>query len=367
MDGCAASGIQVLDDYELLEEMMSGLMCCDQKYRPTNYWSHYQKEFMPELRREGLRDYRRRQNSLLASFGATDRLVRPTVTSTSFLRIGWIMRNLLHLLQERLHAISSGVTEVVPSEFSSYFYWQTRKKFEDVGLDIRKCPTSAYGNPEDLSVIEGGCWSTMHLQYCSMVADALRHITVGNDVIFCELGTGMGRNCEVLAHLFKNGTFFLFDIPPQLYVANQYLQKVFPNRVVPYRDAVKALPGRNGSLPESLKGKIIIQPSWRMPDWANTKIDVFWNSASFQEMEPDVVENYIGLVKKMYPEWVYINALPQGNFLNDGRSDVGGCLKQVSEECFMKALDAGYSLERVYFTDYFLRNRDYKSYIFKKR
>ncbi|EMO77948.1 sugar O-methyltransferase domain protein [Leptospira kirschneri str. 200801925] len=48
----------------------------------------------------------------------------------------------------------------------------------------------------------------------------------------------------------------------------------------------------------SKKGKVLFFGNWRFPILKNMKIDLFWNAASFQEMEPDVVSNYLSIVNE---------------------------------------------------------------------
>lgn len=63
---------QVADDFELLELMLDDIKKSPKEYQPTNYWTVYEKRFLPELFEQGLKDFRRRRNSILSSFGATD-------------------------------------------------------------------------------------------------------------------------------------------------------------------------------------------------------------------------------------------------------------------------------------------------------
>ena len=252
------------------------------------------------------------------------------------------------------------VPDLPLQSMTSWLYRHARRRFEEAGLDLTKCPTTPYGNPEDLVEIDGKYWSTTHLQYCVMLADAARFIPFKHDSVVCELGTGMGRNIEIMAHLFPNATFLVFDIPPQLYVAHQYLLKVFGSRVIGYREAKGSLPG---VLP---RGKIIILPTSRMPAWASTKIDVFWNSASFQEMEPAVVSNYLTLVLRMRPDWIYINAMPKGVNWEYWKPRTGGTQAPVREACYTDALHEQYALRQTYDTDYFFKtDEEYKSYVFE--
>ena len=48
--------------------------------RPTNYWSNCRNRFLRELRKQGLKDFRRRKDSVLESFGAVDLDPYPSFT-----------------------------------------------------------------------------------------------------------------------------------------------------------------------------------------------------------------------------------------------------------------------------------------------
>ncbi|HET6460176.1 MAG TPA: putative sugar O-methyltransferase [Syntrophales bacterium] len=222
---------------------------------------------------------------------------------------------------------------------------------------------SLYGNPEGCVNITDEYFSVNHLPSCKMYIDSARHINFGGRSIYCEIGAGLGRQIEVIAGINPKMTVLLFEIPPQLYVANQYLKKVFGERVIEYDDGIKLSPGNL----QDIEGKIVILPTWKIPDWAETKIDIFWNSASFQEMEPDVVENYLSYVKSMNPEWIYINAVPWGKSWGEWKPGMGGSKLTVTEEVYFNALLSRYLLQTKYPTHYFLSKRKYQSYIFRRQ
>ena len=68
--------MQVAVDSDLLKTMMKDTSASSDLYKPTNYWSTYEAQFLPELNKYGLHDFRRRKNSVLSSFGATDYVLR---------------------------------------------------------------------------------------------------------------------------------------------------------------------------------------------------------------------------------------------------------------------------------------------------
>jgi hypothetical protein len=45
------------------------------------------------------------------------------------------------------------------------------------------------------------------------------------------------------------------------------------------------------------KGRIHLLGNWKFPLIAGRDIDLFWNAASFGEMEPEVVQNYLSQVR----------------------------------------------------------------------
>ena len=63
---------QVSDDAGLLKLMMDDMAAAPELYRPGNYWKNYENLFVPEIANLGLRDFRRRRDSVLTTFGATD-------------------------------------------------------------------------------------------------------------------------------------------------------------------------------------------------------------------------------------------------------------------------------------------------------
>lgn len=357
--------IQIMDDQALLELMLSDMKQCEDCFKPTHFWQYYEKRSLSELKTKGLKDFRRSRNNALRSFGAVDLFYQPYWTKWEMLRNWKIVQKLINWLfpnNPSLH-INSLLRNIV----AEHHYWRVKDKYNQIKMDIRNCPTSYFGNPEGIVQIEGKPWTATHLEYCSLFADAARYISFRPNGVFCELGTGMARNIEMLASLFEGATFIVFDIPPQLYVANQYLVKVFGSRVVEYEDA-NLIDPTNDDHSNIIKGKIVIQPTWRMPLWASTKIDIFWNSASFQEMEPEIVSNYLILVKKMCPEYIYINAMPAGNY-HPGEALKGGLgtIKPVLENYYFEYLRDSYVLNTTYNTDHLDSLTDHRSYIFKRK
>lgn len=359
--------LNVPDDFHLLDQMMHDLEKAPAEFKPTNYWKFYERRFVPELKKRGLKDFRRRKFSVLDSFGATDHFLKGCLSFRTPFRGHHRIAALLNHLLDRLPMVQNGLTDSSGEWITEFLYRYVKGKFERAGLDLSQCPTSPIGRPEDLVEIENGLWSSKHLNFCSIFADVAMRIPIQNDWVVCELGSGLGRNAEIMARLYKDMTLLLFDIPPQLYTANQYLKALFGDRVLPYKEALEISTNDPQKALEKIRGKICLLPTWKLPEWSHCKIDLFFNSESFQEMEREVVKNYLLLVQKMQPGYIYINAYPDGARWYTSAKLGGGQETPVSEDCYTVFLQETYELTEKYCTDKLLRRADYRSYIFKKR
>lgn len=333
---------QVPDDLEILHHMLEMTENADAKLRPTNYWLNYRKRFLAELHKKGLKDFRQRHDSVLSSFGAVDIDPYPSV-SVTLPKGGGFLGRLITRTIEKTPGVSLNISGLSTEALVEYGYWRTRQAFAEKELDIRACQTDRIGNPVDVYEIDGSLWSIAQLRDCTTYLGFVGEVSVPDDGIVCELGPGLGRTAGIMASYHPEQTLILFDIPPQLYVSNQYLKKRFGDRVVAYDRAIEIDMKGKKHLPDEYRGKIIILPTAKMPEWSDLKIDLFWNSASFQEMETDVVENYLGLVKKMAPEAIFISASPGGNFLGSAGQG-GGILEIMPSSLYADCLEGDYNL-----------------------
>lgn len=247
----------MLDDKALLGLMMEDYRSCDASYRWTNYWSGKCQLLLDFLQATGLQDFRRNRDpkgtggAVLASFGAVD--LNPASPPDS--------------MYERAEGFGRKAGAV----------------------PLQSLSVSQVGSPEVFSIGNGTfsySWLNFYIRYAYV-----RQFFAFGDCTIVEIGSGSGKQAELLKKAHPGATILLFDIPPQLYVANQYLKSVFPGEVVDYsrtREITRAA--------EIEKGKIHLFPNWKIGIAAEIDIDLFWNAASFQEMEPETVKHYLQYV-----------------------------------------------------------------------
>jgi putative sugar O-methyltransferase len=347
--------MQVVDKPELLDLMLQDLRRAPEEYRPTNFWEVHARNFLPELTRLGLRDFRRRKNSVLGSFGATDpeplqidfrhsvavsnRLTRQLPFHDRMLRA---LNSLAHRrpvsdaglkrLQRVLPVRTSVYYEITPDDLRQMAYDYVRARAEKAGArPIHELEVSLAGNPEDVFEIEGRTYTMATFFYYLHYVYARQFIDFDGVKVFVELGSGMGKQVEVIRKLHPNVCFLLFDIPPQLYVGERYLDTVFPGDVVSYATT------RDLSVPPAIEpGKIFMFGAWQFPLLERQRIDLFWNAASFQEMEPNVVANYLRTVNGQ-ADAVFLHEIMHGQELAT-RKGAGGVLQQTTLEHYRRGL-----------------------------
>jgi putative sugar O-methyltransferase len=336
--------MQVSDDPQLLKLMLEDTAHAPDIYKPTNYWAVFEKKFLPELQKLGLHDFRRRKNSVLSRFWAPDLspsfsqidLFKSRIFSNRITRrIPFWSRFLkfqMYLLNKILPISTTLPYGLDIEDLKQLVYEFARMQGEKVGAKlIDEFEASLVGNPEDIIKIGEKVYTMYILDYYCRYVYCCNYIDFDDIQVMVELGSGSGKQIEVIKKLHPNICFLLFDIPPQLYVCEQYLSAVFPDSVVSYRDT-KIL----DSIPEIRKGKIFIFGNWKFPILEKVKIDLFWNAKSFQEMELEVVANYLKYINKQ-ANAVFLQEVMGGAKIANKKGDPG-VLKQTKLEDYKNGL-----------------------------
>jgi putative sugar O-methyltransferase len=331
---------QASDDFELLELMMADLRSAPAEFSPTNYWAVYERRFLPQLRASGLVDFRRRGDAVFRSFGAVD-FVHPVAE----LRLHdsrvfrsppaqWLpgIQSLAVKLDQLLSRYIRTLDGLDPEAYVRLGYHFAEAYAKNThARPINQLSMSLVGNPDNVVDIEGRSYTRQTIQYYLQYAYISRFVDFESLETVAELGSGMGRQTEIFSKLHPNVTYLLFDLPPQIYVAEQYLKAVFPDRVVSYRQT------RDWTSIDALKpGQIVILGNHQFPLVAKRPIDLFWNSASFHEMEPDIVRHYLGFVDAT-TRWVYLSENLKGGVKAKQEGNLG-ILNVTTRDDYLSAL-----------------------------
>lgn len=136
-----------------------------------------------------------------------------------------------------------------------------------------------------------------------------------------EIGGGYGTLGEILLKARDDGFYVNVDIPPVAAISTYYLQQVFGTEsVLTYSDSRKLDTIDLDDL--KTRYKAVVLCPWQLPKLTG-QVDLFANFMSFQEMEPDVVRNYIKVVQPLVSGYALIRNSALGKKLAKGVGDVG--------------------------------------------
>ena len=175
---------------------------------------------------------------------------------------------------------------------------------------------SSVGRPKEHFKFGGNYFSRSSLNYL-LGLSYLKQIApdfVPKKVL--EIGGGFGTLGEII---FKsNITDFKYidlDLPPMFLIAQEYLKSSIKKNEFFFIDYFNE--------PEELDVEKLPQISC-LPNWyikrLRGKIDLFVNFISFQEMEPEIVENYVNQVLQLKPRFVLLRNLREGKQVSQNGS-----------------------------------------------
>jgi putative sugar O-methyltransferase len=287
--------MEIIDDTPLMELMIDDLKKAPEIYRPTVYWARFQEDLAEELRQKGLKDFRRRKESHLDRFGAVD--IDP-VWDFLYNTKDNVLIPLQMALKLRL--------KFAKNEKRDRYDIARKYGEERNARPLSSLQASEVGNPEDIFDVERRKYTTHLLTKYVEYAYASKFLNFDKINTVMEIGAGAGKQVEVLRKLHPHLCFYLFDIAPEQYVCQQYLSALFPNDVISYRDTRQMT-----EMPTAEKGKIFIFGNWKLPSIKNLEYDLFWNSASLDETELPVAQNYLSFVNKQ-ARYIYLKMTMKG-------------------------------------------------------
>lgn len=250
------STVQLTEWSALTERTLAEVKTCAPVYRPTNFWDFGLDKILHDLDTLGLEKFK----------------TWPTSGVWFYPRYG---SGLTGVFEARRDFDVAGVRW-------NHERWPAN--LDDFGESPVGTPPQAY----QLSQTEGVTFGRPYLNYLIVMAALSNHVDTPPKS-FLEIGGGFGVLGEIVLSRDPEARYVDIDIPPLVTVSSYYLTELFGrDRVQVYDDSIAA------TGPIEVKRSAVV-PSWRIED-VEGDFDVFVNSFSFQEMEPEVVDNYIETV-----------------------------------------------------------------------
>lgn len=268
---------------DLTERTLREIEGVNEQFRPTNFWGPGLRELLHDLQERGLEEFKRWPTASFWFYPLYGDGYSPAL-SEELLDVARTSREGVN--PGYFRAALSGSRDAWRDHDVASAWWNT----ERWPFDLRSHGESRVGRPpqafpvtkDDSAVTVGRAYNN----YLLVLAALSQHVDAPPSS-FLEIGGGFGALGEILMSRDENVRYVDADIPPLLTVASWYLTELVGDRVTTYLDRPDA-----GPLTVPNSGVV---PNYRLPD-LEEDFEVFVNSFSFQEMEPDVVENYVDLV-----------------------------------------------------------------------
>lgn len=292
--------------YPLLNLMLQDMSLQSELYRPTTFWECGLKVIIDELEENDVKDFRSltmTRNYFVPGYSAIEYLENPTKYDAVIDEFDTLVAD--KRFTTRLQRVFTGYN----GAFNDYRVLQASNRNTIPYTD--KVSESSVGNPIEQHIFDNRNFSRSFLNYLLGLNFLKQNVDTSNIKTVMEIGGGFGTLGEILLGDERNEAFYVnADIPPVSFVSSYYLKEVFGKDAI--ADYVDLRDLETLDIPTLQKQyKALNITSWQVPKLQG-KIDLFVNFISFQEMEPEVVENYCKYVDNLKPQYILLRNMLEG-------------------------------------------------------
>ena len=313
-----------------LDQLVEAYRAAPEIYQVGRYWKAYEDKVIEEVKKADLQQLRSGAYPIFGTFGFSESIYHYNQKMSLPVKLAKKAIRSLFITKRALLPYSLRLEDIRHMAFINCV-----NQGNIAGLkSIRDIETSRFGNPSDLFEMEGKQYTMQFLNFYLRLCFAQKHLQLQGDETIIELGTGSGFQTEILKKVFPDLTILCFDLPYTLTLCEEYMTQTFGKSEVV--GSLETLSWQN--LNSLKKGKIHMIGNWKFPIIKSMPHHVFWNAASFGEMEPHIVQNYLSYV---LGSCSYVFLL-QANKGKESTSNTG-VQKPILFEDYMNYLD-GYKL-----------------------
>jgi len=288
---------------EMIALANSKMASVDQVYRPTTFWEQACLNIASALEAEGIENFRHSNIALdyfVPTYGSPGNSISANSNSA-----------LLNVATDELSGKALiAAKSFLSGELLAYADFRTFIAGDNPSQlpNLQKFSESSCGLPVEHFEFENRFYSRSSLNYLLGLVFLKKHI--GNFIpkTILEIGGGFGTLGEIYAASNVDDFRYInIDVPPMNFVSEYYLRQSNPGiPVAGFVDYINEHKIHIDELPplNSLS-------SWQIANLQG-EVDLFVNFISFQEMEPEVVDNYLAQVSRLKAKWVLLRNLREG-------------------------------------------------------
>ncbi|OFZ11405.1 MAG: hypothetical protein A3D92_13445 [Bacteroidetes bacterium RIFCSPHIGHO2_02_FULL_44_7] len=257
-------------------------------FQAGRYWKNYEQKIIAEIEKADFNQLRSGAYSIFGTFGFSESVYHYRSNMPIHLKLMKKAVRALFITNKSSLPYSLNLKDIREMAYKNCELQGELAKI----TPISEIETSTFGNPSDLFEINGKKYTMQFLNFYIRLCFAQRQIGLKGTETIVELGSGSGFQVEVLKKVFPDLTILCFDLPYPLVLCEKYLSKSLGEQNIV--ESMKTIHWKD--LKDVEKGKVHMLGNWQFPLLKEFKFDIFWNAASFGEMEPAIVKNYLSYV-----------------------------------------------------------------------
>lgn len=281
--------------FELLNQMLHDMGSAAPLYQPTNYWRQLIPFIVEDIKFFGFENFR---------------------DTDTFIHI-WGNVGGLREFKNQYEVFKSHNDHNKPPNFDEF-------------------SESLVGCPCQYLQFDGRFFTMTSLNYLRGLAFLKKHVDTSKIQRVLEIGGGYGCLGEIFLKS-KPGPYFYvnIDIPPVAALSTFYLQSVFgKDKILDYSQS-KDLPQLDvDELSQTYRGMVLCP--WQLPKLKGN-FQLAANFISFQEMEPEVVQNYLSFISTLVTDYVLLRNSRYGK-PKSNQPGQAGVLKPVMRQDYLDGL-----------------------------
>lgn len=276
-------------------------------YQPGVFWKEASKDMIAQFNEQGVEHFRQLSASLnffVPTYGYPgNALSEQTIQAWQ----AWLSEQDLPSKQNSY--ISQHITGY-NSALADYRTLAASEFGAQASPNLMAFSESQVGDPIEQFEIEGKDFSRSALNYLIGLSFLKKHIDFNNIKTVMEIGGGFGTLGEILYKTLPDRRYIDIDIPPTLCCSSYYLQKVMGEEAITTYEQT----AHSDTIEINQLKQVSVLPSWQI-EQLQGKVDLFVNFISFQEMEPDIVQNYLCHVSRLRADWILLRNMREGKQL----------------------------------------------------
>lgn len=301
-------------------------------YQPTIFWKKLTYSFFKIFYKKGINNFR------------SDKLANDFFVPLFHLKRDRLARKVETFVKKQKKKSFKVATEIlkqIEGHNQAFSDYRTFKAADDPLKPpyIHLFSENKIGKPIEQFNFDGKMYSRSSLNYL-LGLSALKKINnnfVPRTVL--EIGGGFG----ILGHILgqskiKNFRYINLDLPPLSLITENYLTRVFGKKKV--TNYFKINEYKKIRIKELKCFSSLC--CWKIENLEG-KIDLFVNFLSFQEMEPNVLKNYINHVVRLKPKYILLRNLREGK-QKKTKDNFVGVKKQIKFKDYIQFLNKKYQL-----------------------